>query len=154
MNTFTRQNNHAILVVGKQASIDTEIVQSDVFYSCLNTVLFSCAREGITSYGPSIKYVTLFSANFYPLSPLSHFVTHPGTPKKSMSHISDPPPNFLVGLVQKIRTKAPCTNSLKCSRGFVREGLSGGLWSGRFCPGGFLSIPPSVTIHASVTTES
>src|SRR6218665_2908537 len=40
--------------------------------------------------GPSIKYVTLFLANF---DPLSHFVTHLGTPK-STSHISDPPPIF------------------------------------------------------------
>jgi len=42
--------------------------------------------------GPSIKYVTLFLANFYPL-PLSHFVPHSGTPE-STSHISDPPPDF------------------------------------------------------------
>src|SRR6218665_1482313 len=33
-----------------------------------------------TTRDPSIKYVTLFLANFNPL-PLSHFVTHPGTPK-------------------------------------------------------------------------
>src|SRR6218665_1350572 len=33
-----------------------------------------------TTRGPSIKYVTLFLANFNPL-PLSHFVTHPRTPK-------------------------------------------------------------------------
>ena len=33
------------------------------------------------SLGLSIKYVTLFLANFDPL-PLSHFVTHPGTPQK------------------------------------------------------------------------
>ena len=30
---------------------------------------------------------------FLPPLPLSHFVTHPGTPK-STSHISDPPPIF------------------------------------------------------------
>src|SRR6218665_3494475 len=95
--------------------------------------------------GPSIKYVTLFWANFYPL-PLSHFVTHPGTPK--VRHTSRTPPDFLVGLVQKIRTKAPCTNSLSIVCGvFGRAGLSEGLWFGRFCPGWFLSIPPSVTIH-------
>src|SRR6218665_1861859 len=79
--------------------------------------------------GPSIKYVTLFLTNFDPL-PLSHFVTHPGTPL----------PRFLVGLVQKTRTKSPCTNSLTivcggfcqgvfCLEGFVRGG---------FCPFPFL----------------
>src|SRR6218665_1306629 len=40
--------------------------------------------------GPSIKYVTLFLANFAP--PLSH----PGTPPTSTSHILDTP--FLIGL--------------------------------------------------------
>jgi len=62
-------------------------------------------------------------------------------PSVTLCHTSrDPPkvrhtsrtPRFLVGLVQKTRTKAPCTNSL--SR-----------WG--FCPGRFLSIPPSVRIH-------
>ena len=43
--------------------------------------------------------------------PLSHFVTHAGTPPESTLHISKPP-RFLVGLVQKTRTKAPCTNSV------------------------------------------
>src|SRR6218665_1996408 len=73
--------------------------------------------------GPSIKYVTLFLANFDP-PPLSHFVTHPGTPENT-SHISDP--RFLVGLVQKSLTKVPCTNSISIVRG-------------SFCPGGFVRI--------------
>src|SRR6218665_624198 len=64
-----------------------------------------------------------------------------------LSHISDPP-RFLVGLVQKSRKKALCTNSLS----IVHEG---------FCPGAsvrgsfvwkalsrvVLSVPPSVRIH-------
>src|SRR6218665_1764609 len=57
-------------------------------------------RNGL---GPSIKYLTLFLVNFDPL-PLPHFVTHPGTPK--VRHTSRNP-RFLVGLVQKTRTKAP-----------------------------------------------
>src|SRR6218665_2914886 len=46
-------------------------------------------------------------------------------------------PRFLVGIVQKWRTKVPCTNSIV--EVFVRG----------FCPGWFLSVsvPPSVTIH-------
>src|SRR6218665_3577896 len=91
-----------------------------------------------------VAYVKLFSANFDPL-PLLHFVTHHGTPQ-STSHISDPP--ILVGLVQKTWTKALCTNSLSIVRGGFCPGcLSGGLLSGRFCPGWFLSVPPSVRIH-------
>jgi len=95
------------------------------------------------TWGPSIKYVMLIFANF---DPLSHFVTHPANPQ-STSHISDLP-RFLVGLVQKTRTKAPCTNSLSIAcGGFVQRVLSGGLLSGRFCLGWFLFVPPSVRIH-------
>src|SRR6218665_1360896 len=90
----------------------------------------------MSSEGPSIKYVTLFLANFDPL-PLSHFVTHPGTPRKYVTRLGPPTP-FLVGLVQKSRTKVPCTNSISIVRGGFFRG---------FCPGWFLSIPPSVTIH-------
>src|SRR6218665_2832097 len=95
--------------------------------------------------GPSIKYVALFLANFDPL-PLSHFVTHPGTPQ-STSHISTP--RFLVGLVQKSRTKATCANSLSvvrggcCPGGFVRGSFDWKVLS----RGWFLSVPPSVRIH-------
>src|SRR6218665_1018511 len=48
-----------------------------------------------------------------------HTSSHIPRPPNSTSHISDP--RFLVGLVQKIRTKALCTNSIS----IVREG---------FCP--------------------
>src|SRR6218665_2233354 len=71
--------------------------------------------------------------------PLSHFVTHPGTSPK-VRHISRTPANFLVSIVQKSRTKEPCTNSLSIVRGvFVREVLSGvfcleGFVWGCFCP--------------------
>src|SRR6218665_993591 len=85
--------------------------------------------------GPSIKYVTLFLANFDPPS-TCHTLSHIPGPPESTSHISDP--RLLVGLVQKSWTKVPCTNSISIvRRGFVRG----------FCPGWFLSVPPSVTIH-------
>src|SRR6218665_2609422 len=99
----------------------------------------------MTSNGPSIKYVTLFLANFDP-PPLSHFVTHPGTPK--VRHTSRTP-QFLVGLVQKIRTKFLCTNYLS----IVHDGFCPGalICPGIFCLEGFvrvvLSVPPSVRIH-------
>src|SRR6218665_925281 len=90
--------------------------------------------------GPSIKYVTLFLVNF-DLPPPCHTWSHiPGSPTpKSTAHISDPSPRFLVGLVQKSRTKVPCTNSISIVRG--------GFCLGELCPGWFLSVPPSVTIH-------
>src|SRR6218665_2482931 len=72
---------------------------------------------------------TIFG-QFLPPSPLSHFVTHPRTPR------------FLVGLVQKSRTKTPIVRG-----GFCPRILSWGLLSGRFCPGWVWSIPPSVRIH-------
>src|SRR6218665_991842 len=71
--------------------------------------------------GPSIKYVTLFLANFDPL-PLSQFVTHPGTPPK-VRHTSWTP-RFLVCLVQKTQTKTLCTNSLSIVRGVFSRGFS------------------------------
>src|SRR6218665_2541843 len=70
------------------------------------------------------------SCYFWPILtplPLSHFVTHPGTPE-STSHISDPLSRVLVGLVQKSRTKIPCTNSIST--------VCGG-----FCPLGFCPFP-------------
>src|SRR6218665_3385279 len=89
------------------------------------------------------------SCYFWPIltpPPLSHLVTHPGIPPKYVTHLG--PPQFLVGLVQKTRTKAPCTNSLSIVRGgFCLGVLSGGLLSGRFCSEWFLSVPPSVRIH-------
>src|SRR6218665_490658 len=79
------------------------------------------------------------SCYFWPILtplPLSHCVTHPGAPQKYVTHLGRP--RFLVGLVQKSRTKAPCTNSLLIVRGvFVQGALSGVV----------LSIPPSVRIH-------
>src|SRR6218665_4002781 len=80
----------------------------------------TCRRQ---SWGPSIKYVTLFLVNCYPPpSALSHFVTHPWTPRKYVTHLG--PPRFLEGLAQKTRTKAPlyklCFN---CSRGFFPVGF-------------------------------
>src|SRR6218665_1795150 len=72
------------------------------------------------------------------LWPLSHFVTHPRTPKKNVTHLE--PPRFLVGLVQKTQTKVPCTNSLSIvRRGFCPGGLSGRFCSGWFCPFSLLS---------------
>ena len=84
--------------------------------------------------------------------PLSHFVTHPGTPQKYVTHLG--PPRFLVGLVQKTQTKAPCTNSLSIVRG--------GFCRGAFVKGSFVFkvLCGVIFVHSpfcqntSVTTES
>src|SRR6218665_3667274 len=86
---------------------------------------------------------------FWPIltpSPLSHFVTHPGTPE-STSHISDLH-RFLVGLVQTTLTKAPCTNSLSivhmafCLGVFLRGSF---VW--KVLSGVVFVHSPSVIIH-------
>src|SRR6218665_4155740 len=88
--------------------------------------------------GPSIKYVTLFLANFGPPSPLVTLCHTSRDPPKVHHTSRTPPPRFLVGLVQKSRTKVPCTNSISIVRGGFCPGV---------CPGWFLSVPSSVTIH-------
>src|SRR6218665_538989 len=92
--------------------------------------------------GPSIKY-------FWPiLTPSPVTLCHTSRDPPKVRHTYWTPPDFLVGLVRKIRTKAPCTNSLSIVRECFCPGLlSGGLLSGRFCPGWFLSVPRSVRIH-------
>src|SRR6218665_1159381 len=71
--------------------------------------------------GPSIKYVTLFLT---PL-PLSHFVTHPGTPPK-VRHTSRTSPPIYSRPSTIIPDKSPRTNSISIVRGgFCPGGLSG-----------------------------
>ena len=101
-----------------------------------------------TPWGPSIKYVTLFLANFDP-PPQSHFVTHSGTPRKYVTHLG--PPRFLV--VQKTRTKAPCTKYLSIVRGVFVPGVLFRVFSLEgFVRGGFCPFP--FCQNTSITTES
>src|SRR6218665_2664614 len=80
------------------------------------------------------------SCYFWPIwttHPLSHFVTHPGTPQKYVTHLG-PSPIFSRPST-KIPDKSPLYKFyLNCSRRFL---------SGGFCPGWVLSVPTSVTIH-------
>src|SRR6218665_2243010 len=93
------------------------------------------------AWGPSIKYVKLFSANFDPL-PLLHFVTHHGTPQ-STSYISDPP--ILVGLVQKTGQKPSVQILSHLFAGVFVQGFCQGVFClegfvrGGFCPFPLLS---------------
>src|SRR6218665_1131084 len=89
---------------------------------CISWLKLTDHIKMLTCRGPSIKYVTLFWANFYPFSPVT--LCHTSRDPK-VRHTSRTPP-FLVGLVQNTRTKAPCTNSFLivrwgfCLGGFVR----------------------------------
>src|SRR6218665_301182 len=91
--------------------------------------------------GPSIKYVTLFLANFYPPPPC-HTSSHiPGPPfRKYVTHLGPP-------IFRRPSTKNPDKSPLvqilsQLFAGvFVRRVFTGGLLSGRFCPGWFLSVP-------------
>src|SRR6218665_1320467 len=89
-----------------------------------------------SSYGPSIKYVTLFLANFDPLPPCH-----------TLSHIPVPP-IFSRPSTRKPGQKPSVQILSQLFTGLFSPGvLSGGLLSGRFCLGWFLSVPPSVRIH-------
>src|SRR6218665_2424635 len=81
-------------------------------------------------YWPSIKYVTLLFANLYPLPPVTLCHTFLDPPK--VRHTSRTPPIF----------SRPSTNNQDKRPLYKFSQLFAG-----FCPGEFLSIPPSVTVH-------
>src|SRR6218665_829809 len=88
----------------------------------------------------------LFLANFDLPPPVTLCHTS-RDPPKSTSHISDPP-IFSRPSTKKFGQK-PSVQILSqlFARAFVRGLLSGGLLYGRFCPGWFLSVLPSVIIY-------
>src|SRR6218665_3717335 len=87
--------------------------------------------------GSSIKYVTLFLANFEPPPSVTLCHTYRDPPK--VRHTSRTPPPIISRPSTKIPDKSPLYKFyLICSRRFL---------SGGFCPGWVLSVPPSVTIH-------
>src|SRR6218665_348813 len=90
--------------------------------------------------GPSIKYVTLFLANFYPLPSVTLRHTSRDPPK--VRHTSRTPP-ICRRPSTKNWDKSPLVQILSqlFARNFVRGVLSEGLLSGRFCPGWLLSVP-------------
>src|SRR6218665_2078995 len=92
--------------------------------------------------GPSIKYVTLFLANFYHPAPC-HTSSHiPGPPSK-VRHTSRTPPPIFRRPSTKNPDKSPLVQILSqlFTGFFYPGGLSGGLLSGRFCPRWLLSVP-------------
>src|SRR6218665_3744231 len=100
--------------------------------------------KGCYAMGPSIKYVTLFLVNFSP-PPLSHFVTHPGTPE-STSHISAPQ------IFRRPSTKNPGKSPLykfclDCSREFLSGGFVRGCFVWKVLSGVAFVRSRSVRIH-------
>src|SRR6218665_1002389 len=117
-----------------RACIRTYIHTHRHTYLYIHTYVHTYVHMHIGLQGPFIKYVTLFLAKFDPPLPVTlchtsrdprKYVTHPG-----------PPPRFLVGLVQKSRTKVPCTNYISIVRGGFCPGVF--VWVG-FCPFPLLS---------------
>src|SRR6218665_1264726 len=101
--------------------------------------------------GPSIKYIMLFLANFYPLPPVTLRHTSRDPPRKYVTHLGSP---FLEGLVQKTRTKALLYKfCLNCSRGFCPGGFArrSFVWK-VLSGGGFCPFP--LCQNTSVTSES
>src|SRR6218665_3512746 len=100
----------------------------------------------------SLKYVTLFLANFDSPYPLSHFVTHPGTPPNKIVRHTSRTPRFLVYLVQKTGQKPPVQILSQLFVGVFVQGVCQGV----FCLEGFVWV---VFVHSpfcqntSVTTE-
>src|SRR6218665_3955037 len=83
--------------------------------------------------GPSIKYVTLSLANFYPLPPVTLRHTSRDPSPESTSHISDPP------IFRRPSTKNPDKSPLVQILSQLLAGfLSGGVLSGVFCLEGFV----------------
>src|SRR6218665_2055797 len=100
-----------------------------------------CGRSvWVMPKGPSIKYVMLFLANFDPPTPLSHFVTHPGTPQKYVTHHG--PPIFSRPSTKNSDKNPLYKFSLNCSRGFFKGSL---VWKVLF--GVVFVRSPSVRIH-------
>src|SRR6218665_2167183 len=96
--------------------------------------IFKSLDSRRTVLGPSIKYVTLFLANFDPPPPDTLCHTH-RDPQKYVTDLGPPP--IFTRPSKKNPDKSPLYKfSLNCSRVFLSGSLlSGGLLSRRFCPG-------------------
>jgi len=93
--------------------------------------------------GAVYKVYHAIFGQFDPL-PLPHFVTHPGTPQKYVTHLGPP---FLVGLVQKPGQKPPVQILSIVRGGFYPGRFVRGSFAWKVLYGWFLSNSPSVRIH-------
>src|SRR6218665_2537216 len=93
-------------------------------------------------------------AYFWPILtplPLSHFVTHPGTPQKYVTPLG--PPRFLVGLVQKPGQKPPVQILYQLLAGVFVRGFVRGSFVWKVLSGVVFVYSPFCQ-NTSVTTES
>ena len=90
--------------------------------------------------GQSIKYVTLFLANFDPRFTLCHTSRDP---QKYVTHLGHPP--IFSRPSTKNPDKSPCTNSLSIVDGGFCPGVLSFVW--KVLSGVLLSFPPSVRMH-------
>jgi len=105
----------------------------------------------IRNQRPSIKYVILFLANFYPPPPVTLFHTS-RDPQKYVTHLV--PPRFFSRPSTKNPDKIPMHKfSLNCSRGFCPGGFVRGslVWK---VLSGLVFVHSSFCHNTSVTTES
>src|SRR6218665_3649522 len=96
-------------------------------------------QTALTWKGAVHKVCHAILANFDPLPPVTLCHTSRDH-QKYVTHIGLPLPRFLVGVVQKTLTKAPCTNSLSIVRGGFCQGVLSFVWK-------VLSVPPSLRMR-------
>jgi len=97
---------------------------------------------GDAPLGPSIKYVTLFFANFYPSPPVTLCHTSRDPPKVGLRHTSRPPIFIRPSTKNPDKIRLLYKFSLNCSRGFLSGGFVfclEGFVRGAFCPFPLLS---------------
>src|SRR6218665_2661186 len=99
----------------------------------------------LKTLGPSIKYVTLFLANFDP-SPVTLCHTSRDS-TKYVTHLGSPDFYYRPSIQKAGQNPSVQILSQLFAGVFVRGLLSGGLLYGGFCREWFLSVPPSVRIH-------
>src|SRR6218665_2237969 len=103
----------------------------------------------VTKNGQNVRgrpQSTSQSRYFWPILTPSPCHTSQDPPK--VRHTSRTTPSIFSRPSTKNPDKSPCTNSLSIvRRGFCPRGIVRGLLSGRFCPGWFLPVPPSVRIQ-------
>src|SRR6218665_1025505 len=109
--------------------------------------MYQTLPRSLSSRGPSIKYVTLFLANFHPPPPVTLRHTSRDPPK--VRHTSRTPPPIFRRPSTKIPDKSPLVQILSqfFARFFVRWFCQGVFCLEGFVRGGFCPNACSVRIH-------
>ena len=137
--THTRAHIHASIV---SRSLDEFLSYIDIFFGISMNLWWS------SIFGAVHKVRQAIFGQFWPPLPVTLCHTSRDPTPKSSSHIWDPP--FLVGHLQKTRTKAPCTNSFSIVRGGFCPGFLSFVWK---VLSGVVFVRPPIWQNTSVTTE-